>query len=150
MAGGALAAVDLAMKLFKEIERFRLRVRQADEVGQDMAARYGRLTKTLDDIHSALKRRKEQLGERTPEEDEARIWVNIKDSLRGMQLSLRKFKRELEILDKGRDITVQRKWIDRAIWQLSLNKKQPIFQRLEEAANTRRDELSLSLLSLQM
>lgn len=150
VAGGALACVDLALKLYKEIERFRVKVSQADEVGTEMSAKYGRLTKTLDDIHSALKCRKEQLGTRVPEEGEARIWVNIHDSLRGMKLSLRKFKKELEILDKGRDITMKRKWIDRAIWQLQLNKKEPIFDRLDEAASTHVDELSLSLHSLQM
>ncbi|KAF2103800.1 hypothetical protein NA57DRAFT_70009 [Rhizodiscina lignyota] len=150
VAGGALACVDLALKLYREIERFRIRVSQADEVGEEMAAKYGRLTKTLDDIHSALKCRKEQLGSRIPEQGEARIWINIHDSLRGMKSSLKKFKRELEILDKGRDVTVRRKWVDRAIWQLKLNKRQPIFERLNEAAGTHVDELSLSLHSLEI
>lgn len=150
MVGGALACVDLAMKAYKEIERFRLRVKQADEVGEELASKYGRLTKTLDDVHSALRCRKEQLRGQTPTEGEARVWVNIHDSLIGMRKAMRTFKKELEILDQGRDVTRKRKWIDRAIWQMKLNKKAPVFDKLEEAANTRVDELTLSLFSMQM
>lgn len=150
VVGGAMACVDLALKAYKEIERFRLRVQQADEVGQEMASKYGRLTKTLDDVHSALKCRKDQLDGKTPTEGEARVWVNIHDSLIGMRKAVRTFKRELEKLDGGRDIAKKRKWIDRAIWQLKLNKKVPIFDHLEEAANSRVDELTLSLSSMQM
>jgi hypothetical protein len=150
VAGGAFACVDLALKLYKEIERFRVQVRQADEVGKELSEKCGRLTRTLDDIHCALKHRKEELGEENPDTGEVRIWGHIHDSLCGMRLALRKFKKELENLDKGRDVDVKRKWIDRAIWQLQLHKNKPIFERLEEAAQTRRDELSLSLLSLQV
>lgn len=145
-----MACVDLALKAYKEIERFRIRVRQADEVGEEMAAKYGRLMKTIGDIHGAVEARKDQLDDQIPSEGEARVWVNIHDSLKGVRKAMRGFKQELEVIDEGRDVTKKRKWIDRAIWQLKLNKKAPVFDKLEEAANARIEELTLSLFSMQM
>lgn len=152
VVGGALATVDLALKLYKEITRFRIRVRHADEAGREMSEKIRGLTTTLGDVHSALKCRQDQVEKsgRQPDEGEARVYKNIRRSLVGMTLSLRKFNRELEILDNGRDIDAKRKWIDRAIWQLKLDKTQPLFRRLEDAANDRRKELSLSVAALQV
>lgn len=152
VVGGALATVDLALKLYKEITRFRIRVRHADEAGKEMSQKIHGLTTTLGDVHSALKCRQDQLEKsgREPDEGEVRVYKNIRRSLVGMTMSLRKFNHELELLDNGRDLEQSRKWIDRAIWQLKLDKTQPLFRRLEDAANDRRKELGLSVAALQV
>ena len=151
IAASALTTIELALKLYQTLSIFVTKARKAELSARELVAKGQRLRETLYMVQITLDARQSQIDEGRLEltNVEACIWTSIKKGLQRFLRTLKRFKIEMKRLNAG-GRRESMSWVDKTLWQLRRDRRDPTLIRLQNDMVDFTAELSLSMQCLNM
>ncbi|KAF2839530.1 hypothetical protein M501DRAFT_718885 [Patellaria atrata CBS 101060] len=144
----AATTIELALRLYKSLATFVAKARNADRIEKSLFAKTVSLRQTLFMVHITLRTRRGQIEGEEPTRAESCVWMNLNDSLKSWENTIRNFKtemRKLKVTSNGKMT-----WIDKVLWALKYDRRNPNLMDFSRDLSDHIAELSLSLQCLSV
>lgn len=142
------SVVEACLSIWKFLDTFVQKVAEADAVAQDLQSKIDQLRVCCQSVQRtgrSWKRRTAAEAE-ADDRDEVTMWATINKTLRQCENIFRKFEEALEGLDNGKENT----WLNAALLQRRMDKREPRIARLEKKIDLQLSTLNILILSAHL
>lgn len=145
--GTAATVADLAAKIWKHLDRFVQRSKEADAVARDLQAKVHQLRTYSRTVQRAGRSRRRQARSEEQDLDEVEIWKTISRTINQCKRMFQRFEAALEGLVTGKEDSG---WLSKALLQRRIERRQPTIARLEKKIDLHLTTLNISILSVHL
>lgn len=145
--GTAATLIDLSAKIWKHLDTFVRRSKEADAVARDLQSKVHQLRICSQTVQRARRSRKRQARSEVQDPGEAEIWKSINRSLSQCERMFQSFEMALEGLMQGKEDS---SWLSKALLQRRIEKREPRIARLERKIDVHLKTLNISILSVHL
>ena len=151
VVASALAIAELSLKAYHTLSTFISAAKVANQTTNDLFDTLQRFTCTLYSVKATVNLRCQELQDKDKvSKEEAEIYTNLEDTLRGWDSIVKRFINRLRSLRHVVNGMTHPSWTDQLLAQLELDRKGPIITRFEASVAGHMAVTSLLLNCLKM